>query len=204
MKHTLRCRDFGWGRAARIAASGMISRWVRCGQYRASPQRGAAIIAGVHRTVVLARSCPAPGGRWNVEQGPRLWGCDRGTGRERVVSGPMRVFGVRLLPAGASWGGAVVWRPGQMCVEAALSAPSRTTLRETESGAHPQRGPSSALRRAIQAHTAWNLLRPPRDLCREACQYSEYGLHLASRYRRFCLAPHARFIMLGALSGKTA
>jgi len=36
-------------------------------------------------------------------------------------------------------------------------------------------------------------------LCREACQYSEYWLHLASRYRRFWLAPHARFIMLGAL-----
>jgi hypothetical protein len=41
------------------------------------------------------------------------------------------------------------------------------------------------LRGRIQAHTAWNLLRPPRDLCREACQYSEYWLHLASRYRRF-------------------
>ncbi|MGH6804343.1 MAG: hypothetical protein ACREC3_13390, partial [Methyloceanibacter sp.] len=28
---------------------------------------------------------------------------------------------------------------------------------------------------------------------------STYWLHLASRYRRFCLATHARFIMLGAL-----
>jgi len=37
-------------------------------------------------------------------------------------------------------------------------------------------------------------------LCREACQYSKYWLHLASRYRRFWLATHARFIMLGALS----
>ena len=36
-------------------------------------------------------------------------------------------------------------------------------------------------------------------LCRESCQYSEYWLHLASRYRRFWLATHARFIMLGAL-----
>ena len=30
--------------------------------------------------------------------GARLRGCDRGTGRERVVSGPMRVSGVRLRP----------------------------------------------------------------------------------------------------------
>ena len=36
-------------------------------------------------------------------------------------------------------------------------------------------------------------------LCRSACQYGEYWLHLASRYRRFWLAPHARFIVLGAL-----
>jgi len=36
-------------------------------------------------------------------------------------------------------------------------------------------------------------------LCREACQYSEYWLHLASRYRRFWLATHARFTILGAL-----
>ena len=54
------------------------------------------------------------------------------------------------------------------------------------------------LRGRIQAQTAWNLLHPPRDLCREACQYSKYWLHLASRYRRFWLATHARFIMLGA------
>ena len=38
-----------------------------------------------------------------------------------------------------------------------------------------------------------------RPLCRLACQYSEYWLHLASRYRRFWLATHARFIVLGAL-----
>ena len=33
-------------------------------------------------------------------------------------------------------GGAVAWRPGSTSSDAALSAPARTTLRETESGAH--------------------------------------------------------------------
>jgi len=46
MKHTLRYHDFGWVRAARIGASGLlISWWVRRGQNRASPQGVAARIA---------------------------------------------------------------------------------------------------------------------------------------------------------------
>jgi hypothetical protein len=86
---------------------------------------------------------------------------------------------------------------GDATVEPAMSASQPAQCASSRSD--PQRGPSSSLRRAIQAQTAWNLLRPPRDLCRESCQYSEYWLHLASRYRRFWLAPHARFIMLGTL-----
>jgi hypothetical protein len=34
-------------------------------------------------------------GRWNVEQGPRLRGCDRGTGREHVATGLTHIFAVR-------------------------------------------------------------------------------------------------------------
>ncbi len=43
----------------------------------------------------IAALHPAAGGRWNVEQGPHLWGCDRGIGHERVAAGPMHVSGVR-------------------------------------------------------------------------------------------------------------
>ena len=39
-------------------------------------------------------------GRCNAEQGPRLRGCDRGTGHERVVTGLVRVCAVRS-PEGA-------------------------------------------------------------------------------------------------------
>ena len=46
-------------------------------------------------TRTIAALHPAAGGRWNAEQGPRLRGCDRGTGRERVATGPMRIFAVR-------------------------------------------------------------------------------------------------------------
>ena len=46
---------------------------------------------------------------------------------------------VRPLPARACLGGAAVSRPGQANSDAALCAPSRTTLRETESGAHPRK-----------------------------------------------------------------
>jgi hypothetical protein len=48
-----------------------------------------------------------------------------------------------------AWGGVAAQRPGQTSPNAALCAPARTTLRETESGAHPQRGPSSALRHTL-------------------------------------------------------
>ena len=47
-----------------------------------------------------------------------------------------------------AWGGVAAQRHGHMSSNAALCAPARTTLRETESGAHPQSGPSSALRHA--------------------------------------------------------
>ena len=45
------------------------------------------------------------GGLRSVEQGPRLRGCDRAAGRgARSCPSPMRVSGVRPLPAGASLG----------------------------------------------------------------------------------------------------
>ncbi len=46
-------------------------------------------------------------------------------------------------------------------------------------------GPSSALRRAIQAHDAWNLLRPARDTLSLGLPISTYWLHLASRHHQF-------------------
>ena len=89
-------------------------------------------------------------GRCNVEQGPRLRGCDRGTGHERVASGRMRVFAVRPLSAGVAWGGVTARRPGHASSNAALCAPTPTTLRETESGAHPQ----GALLRVSRPHAS--------------------------------------------------
>jgi hypothetical protein len=38
-------------------------------------------------------------------------------------------------------------------------------------------------------------------LCRSACQYRKYWLHLASRYCQFWLATHSRFIVLRAPGG---
>jgi hypothetical protein len=80
-----------------------------------------------------------------------LAGCDRAADQGRVVRTPIlcasQGCGCDPLAAGP-FAGAGVIAPRFRMVDAALRAPSRTTLRETESGAHPQRGPSSALRRA--------------------------------------------------------
>ena len=55
------------------------------------------------------------------------------------------------------------------------------------------------LRGRIQAHNAWNLLRPARDTLSAGLAISTYGLHRPSRHRQFWLATHVCFIMLGAL-----
>jgi len=49
-----------------------------------------------------------------------------------------------------AWGGAVVLGPGLARIDAASCAPARTTLRETESGAHPQ----GALLRVSRPHAS--------------------------------------------------
>ena len=78
-------------------------------------------------------------------------GCDRGADHERVVLMPILCAspgcGCDSFALGP-FAGADAKAPRLAMVNAALRAPARTTLRETESGAHPQRGPSSALRRA--------------------------------------------------------
>ena len=74
------------------------------------PGRGLFVQSGL-RVRVLSGAWPAPGG------------ASAGCGRSRRAQ---------------AWGGAAAWRPGLAASHAALCAPARTTLRETESGAHPR------------------------------------------------------------------
>ena len=84
---------------------------------------------------------PLQGARRNVEQGP-LWGCDRaGAHKHAVKSGAASHFG------GPVYRGAGAPVSGDATVEPAVSASTPASC--ASPGSDPQRGPSSALRRAI-------------------------------------------------------
>jgi len=97
----------------------------------------------------VGASCTGPsraaGGR--IPKGPSsaprrapLAGCDRGAdqGASSAVADPRASQGCGRFPAGGAWGEVAAWRPVGTVSFAAFRAPSRTTLRETESGAHPK------------------------------------------------------------------
>src|SRR5688500_3070698 len=79
---------------------------ILCASARSDPQRGPSSAlrrapftgcdrGGALKNAAIRRVASRCGGRWSVEQGPRLRGCDRGTGHERVATVPMHVFAVR-------------------------------------------------------------------------------------------------------------
>ena len=81
MKHTLRCHDFGYEHTA--------DRWVV--EFRQSQEMGHG-----PKSRQPARGCGQDRRRAEAwSRGPGFRGCDRGTGHERVATGPMRVFAVR-------------------------------------------------------------------------------------------------------------
>ncbi len=92
MKRAMRCHDFGSGREA--SRSQYLEYWQGERQ-----SHGPKLVPAPGLPLDIKMSVPGlrpkSATRRSVEQGPRLRGCDRGTGRERVVSGPMRVSGVR-------------------------------------------------------------------------------------------------------------
>ena len=93
-------RPWSRSRARRSNADSMRVSGVRSPKgplFRPStrPDFGDATVKAHTSTRASTALHPAPGGRWSAEQGPRLRGCDHGTGRERVATGPMRVSGVR-------------------------------------------------------------------------------------------------------------
>jgi hypothetical protein len=141
MKHTLRCHDFGWRHVGRSMA-------VRIGGESVGAPR--AKIAPAHKGLR-----PESSTRRNVEQGPAC-----GMRPCRRVKGPrIRRSIVPLRGAGGTRSRGPVF--GDATVEPAMSASQPAQCASSRSD--PQRGPSSSLRRAIQAEKAWNLLRPTRD-----------------------------------------
>jgi len=153
MKRAMRCHDFGSGREA--SRSQYLEYWQ--GE-RQSPGPKLVPAPGLPLDIQM----PAPGlrpksaTRRTVEQGPRLRGCDRVGACE---SRALRRSTVPLRGAGGTWSRGPAC--GDATVEPAVSASCPALC--ASPGSDPQRGPSSALRRAIQAHNTWNLLRPARD-----------------------------------------
>jgi hypothetical protein len=103
-------------------------------------------------------------------RGP-LAGCDRWADRGRVPMAPIRCAspgsdprGNPLPPCDAPFAGAAAEAPYQCCSNTPLCAPSRTTLRETEAGAHEQAARQRVPRRAEQVPAASSLdATPKRD-----------------------------------------
>ena len=153
MKRALRCHDFGSGREA--SRSQYLEYWQGERQSH-GPKLVPAPVIPIDIPIFAPGLRPKSATRRSAEQGPRLRGCDRAGVCE---SRALRRSHVPLRGAGGTWSRGPVC--GDATVEPAVSASCPAQC--ASPGSDPQRGPSSALRRAIQAHDAWNLLRPARD-----------------------------------------
>jgi len=112
-----------------------LARGCEQGECARAPRRGGEGPVALGRG---DRMSPPSRGRRTAEQGPHLWGCDSGAGQGASPAGPCASAGCGRSRRAQAWGGAAALRPGPTPPKAALCAPARTTLRETESGAHPQ------------------------------------------------------------------
>jgi len=182
MKHTLRCHGFGdAGQAARSGPAMGMRRAGSRGPKPRQPTRG----CGQNRRRA---------GTWSRIAGERKRGPGDFRGSDLAGDRGRRSF--------ASDSGRIPksnWGPCSTSSAAPLAGCDRA-------GACEDRASGALLSRsgvASKHGTLGTCSALSGTLCRSACQYSEYWLHLASRYRRFWLATHARFIMLGALRGVT-